>query len=277
MVLPLQLVLLSGVRIDIRHGNLVVMLTMALWSLAILLEALLLVRGLQEKLLRQFPIFYLYILFVFVEEFLRFSAYRWHPNHYFYVYWTTQFMSLVIGSAVIFEIYRVGLRSFPGTARMTRFILLIVFGAIFAKTLASPSGGLFLWLAKTSVELERNLRIVQALAILTLVSVFLWYAIPFGRNLKGILFGYGLFIAVSIVQFTLWYYSWGEIRQFWSYAQPVSYLMVLSIWVNALWSVHAVPEAKPATQLENDYEALVASTRSQFQRTLARLGWAARL
>jgi hypothetical protein len=252
------------------------MLTMAIWWLGILLESLILVRGLEIRLVRQFPVFYSYILFVFLEELLRFSVYRWYPLHYFQVYWITQFLSLVIGSAVILEIYRVGLRGFPGTARMTRYLLLIVFGAIFARTLINPSGSLFVWLAQSSVELERNLRIVQALAILTLVTAFLWYAVPFGRNLRGILLGYGLFLALGIIQLTLMSDNWGAARVYWSYAQSTSYLIVLIMWTGALWSPHLAPETGPAMQLEDDYLALVASTRGQLQRTLARLGWMAR-
>ncbi len=252
------------------------MLMMAIWWLAILLEALLLVRGLQEKLVRQFPIFYSYILFVLIGEFLRFASYRWYPSHYLQVYWATQFPILVIGSAVVFEVYRVGLRPYPGTARMARYLLLIVFGAIFAKALANSCGSSFFLLAETSLELERDLRIAQALAILALVSVFLWHAIPFGRNLKGILFGYGFFIAERVAQLSSLRYYW-DVKHLWPYIEPVSYLLALCFWAGALWSAHSVPEVNPATQLEIDYEALVASTRSQFQRTLARLGWAARL
>ena len=273
---PSLLVLISGGRLEFQGEGFALMLTMVIWWLAILLEALLLFRGFQEKLVRRFPIFYSYILFVLVEELLRFSVYRWFASRYSQIYWTTQFLSLVIGSAVIFEIYRVGLRSFPGTARMARSLLLIVFGAAFAKTLANPSGGLFWWLAERSLMLERNLRIVQALAILTLVSLFLWYAIPFGKNLKGILFGYGLFIAMSIVQLTL-SYTWGDIRLFWPYVQPVSYLLVLGLWARALWSAQPVPGGERATQLEDDYEVLAASTRTQLRRALASLGWTARL
>jgi hypothetical protein len=253
------------------------MVTMAIWSLAIFLEALLLIRGFQEKLVRQFPIFYFYLLFVFVEEFLRLSVYRWYQPQYFRVYWATQLLNLVIGSAVIFEVYRVGLRSFPGAAKMTRYLLLVVFSAVFARTLASPSGELFTWFSAQAELLERNLRMVQALAILSLAVLFLYYSIPFGRNLRGIMFGYSLFIAMSIVQLTLMPYFWAEIKLFWSYAQPVSYLLVLGLWVGALWSALPVPEASPAAQLENDYEELVASTRSQLRRTLARLRWAAHL
>lgn len=252
------------------------MLNVIIWSVGIFLEMLLLVRGFQEKLYRQFPIFYAYFLFVTVDDLVSMAVYRWAYTHYLQVYWVTQFLSLAIGSGIIFEIYRVALRSFPGAARMTRYVLLIVFGAIFTKALTIPSGGVFTWLAAVSVELERNLRIVQALAILTLVLLFLWYAIPFGKNLKGILLGYSLFIGLSIVQFTLWRYSWEQMKQLWSYAQPVCYLVVIGIWVSTLWSAEPLPEANPDAQIESDYEFLVATTRGQFRKTLARLGWAAR-
>lgn len=243
--------------------------------LGVLLEALLLVRGLQEKLVRQFPIFYTYLFVVLVSDLLRIFVYRWYYPAYTHLYWTTQFVSLVVGSAVIFEIYRVGLKPFPGTARLARNSLLIVFAAIFAKALATSSDGLFGWLSLELEELERNLRIVQALAVATLVLLFLLYAIPFGRNLKGILFGYGLFVAMSIVYLTVIFYSSGFIRIYWSYLGGGTYLIVLSVWTSALWSRHAFPETAPM-RLEHDYEALVASTNAKLRRVRARLGWVAR-
>jgi hypothetical protein len=252
------------------------MLTMAIWCVGTSLEVVLLFRGLQTKLFRSFPIFYSYILFVFVEELLRFSAYRFYPDRYAQVYWVTQFLSLFIGSMVIFEIYRVGLRRFPGTARMARYLLMIVFGAVFAKELGTSSTDLFSWLARTSVDLEGNLRIVQGVAIATLLSLFLLYAIPFGRNLKGILAGYGLFVGMSILQFTLWHYSVGDLRSLWPYAQPLAYLVVLGLWGRALWSAHPAPLTEQPVELERDYQMLAASTRVQLERALSRLRWAAR-
>jgi len=252
------------------------MLTIVIWCVAVFLEALLLFRGLQIRLVRSFPIFYLYILFVLVEEVLRFAVYRLYPKHYSEVYWVTQFVGLVIGSAIIFEIYRVGLRQFPGTARMTRYLLLVVFGTVFAKALTNSTGDLFLWLAGTSVALERSLRIVQEVAILTLVFLFLLYAIPFGRNLRGIALGYGLFIGMTVAQFTLWFYFPYRLRTFWPYAQPVSYVLVLGLWVSALWFADPVRGTEPAMQLEYDYQSLATSTRSQLQRALSRLRWAVR-
>jgi hypothetical protein len=252
------------------------MLLAIIWAVGTLLEILVLVRGHQQKLSRQFPLFYLYLLVVTLSDFVRLTVSRLFYVHYYQVYWTTQFLCLAVGCGIIFEVYRVALRSFPGAARMARYLLLVVFGAIFVKTLANSSSDVFVWLAKTSLLLERSLRITQALAILTLVVLFAWYAIPFGRNLKGILFGYSLFIAMRIGQFILWSYSGDQVKPYWSYAETGSYLLVLGIWTATLWSAEPVPETQRDAPLESDYELLLHATQTQFRRTLARLGWAAR-
>ncbi len=252
------------------------MVSMTIWCVAIFLEALLLFRGVQQKLFRRYPYFYSYILFVFLEEFLRFIAYRWDAQLYFKVYWSTQYLSLLIGSTVIFEIYRIGLRAFPGTARMARALLLIVFAAIFAKVLENPSGGIFQWLALRAEELERTLRVVQASALLVLVALCIWYAIPFGRNLKGIVYGYGVFVSMSILQLSAASRLWSYIGVVWSYLQPCSYLLVLGIWAAALWASDSFAEARPSGKNGCDYGALAASTRELLEQARARVGSAVR-
>jgi hypothetical protein len=253
------------------------MQTMVIWFVGTILEILLLVRAYQGRLLVHFPIFYSYLLFITVDDVLRMVVYRWYSGHYYQFYWITQFLSLLFGSGIIFEIYRVALRSFPGAARMSRYLLFVVFGGVFARAIAIRSGDLVSWLSSSCLILERNLRIVQALAILTLVALFLWYAIPFGRNLKGILIGYSLFISVSIAQYALWIRHWDPINSLWPHAESVSYLMVLAIWLAMLWAYQPVPVTEQDARLKNDYELVFASTRDQFRRTLARLGWAARV
>jgi hypothetical protein len=255
-------------------GSIGVMVTWIIWWSGILLEAVLLVRGARQHLLSRYTIFYSYVLFVFVQEFVRLSAYRWFPRDYSVVYWTTEFVGLVIGAAVVFEIYKVALRCFPGTARMARNLLLLVFAAVFAKALVAVPVSLGSWFTQPFEYLERDLRIVQGLAILALVSLFVWYVIPFGRNLKGILTGYSVFVAMSVVQLTLLPYLPPYIRQLWSYLQPISYLLVLVFWTCSLWSEHVVSEPRSSMQLENDYESLVASTRGRLRRLRARLEWA---
>jgi hypothetical protein len=252
------------------------MLTQAIWWAGMCLEAVMFSRGLRERLVFRYPVFYLYIAFVFLEDLLRFYIYRWHPDIYPQAYWITDFIGLVIGSGVVFEIYRSGLSAYPGTARMARNLLLLVFTLAFAKVLVSTSYGSLWWPAETTAELERNLRIVQASALIALIALFLMYAIPLGRNLKGILSGYSLYIAVSLVQLTLVSRFGNNIQRLWSYVNSVSYLIALCIWTGALWSHEVSPETSPIIELEYNYEALRAATRLRLQETRARLGRAVR-
>jgi hypothetical protein len=252
------------------------MVTQAIWWAAICLEAVLFIRGLRAKLVFRYPVFYLYIVFVLFDDLLRFYIYRWHPAIYPQTFWITDFFGLVIGSGVLFEIYRSGLSAYPGTARMARNLLLLVFTVAFAKVLVSMSYGSLWWPAETTAELERNLRIVQASALIALVALFLLYAIPCGRNLKGILSGYSLYVAVSLVQLTLVSHFGNSIQRLWSYVNAMSYLIALCIWTRALWSHEMSTETSPGSPLEYDYEALTAATHLRLQETRARLGRAVR-
>jgi hypothetical protein len=252
------------------------MITQAIWWVAIFLEALLLFRGFRAKLILRFPVFYSYIAFVFCEELLRFFVYRWRPEIYPQAYWITEFLGLMLGSVIVFEIYFFGLSAYAGAARMARNVLLFVFVLIFAKSLVSASYGAIWWPAQTTVELERNLRIVQACALVALLALLVLYAIPVGRALKGILLGYGLFVAVSVIQLTLTSYFGNVVQRLWFYVQPLSYLLVLGIWVKALWTYQASPETAGKIKLEHDYQALITATTRRMQRARRSLGMLAR-
>ncbi|HTQ97981.1 MAG TPA: hypothetical protein VMH89_14310 [Candidatus Acidoferrum sp.] len=247
------------------------MLSLVIWGIGTSLEVLLLVRAIQAKLLQRFPLFYTYLFFVFVNDILRFATYRLYPDQYPWVYWITQFVGMVFGSAVIFEIYRVGLGRYPGAAKMTSYLLLIAFVGVLIKNLFNPATGVIGWVSAVLIDLERSLRIVQGVALAALIVLFLIYAIPFGRNLGGILFGYAFYITVCITQYTMWYYGLGNLTAVWGYIQSVAYLLVLVSWAYMLWSPDRAFEPEPTLQLENDYQMLANSTRQQVQRALSHL------
>lgn len=247
------------------------MFTLAIWWLGVSLEGLLIVRGCRGKLITRFPVFFSYIFFVFAQDILRMSVLKWLPDRYLQVYWLTQFVSFVLGSALVFEIYRVALRVFPGTAKMARNLLLLLFGIVFAQALASHVGGLPGWIAHTFEVLEKELRMLQGLALLGLVAVFLWYAIPFGKNLWSILLGYSVFVVESAFQLTLLTNYRNQIMQYWPYLQPITYLLVLTLWTWGLWFEYPVPAiAGGEMQIETDYDSLVASTTRQLGRLRSR-------
>jgi hypothetical protein len=112
--------------------------------------------------------------------------------------------------------------------------------------------------------MERALRAVQAAAILALVALFLLYSIPFGRNLRGILLGYGLFVGERVVCVT---FVSLQTHDFWFYAYSASYLAALSLWLGYLWSYQPTPVPKGSLQLEYDYQRIAAATRRRLQET----------
>jgi hypothetical protein len=247
------------------------MLGLIIWWSGIVLESFLLVRGWQVKLWARFPAFYTYILFVLLQSLLRFSILHSRPQLYRPVYWITEGLGVLIGCAVVFEVYRVGLAGYPGTARMARNLLGLVFVLASTRALVGAWNDPRWWLISTTMDLERWLRTVQSFAILALVVLFLFYAIPFGRNLRGLLLGYGVFVGLSVIQLTFVTDSGSKFHKFWSYASPGSYFIVLGLWMVHLWSYFPSPEPKRTVRLEEQYQTLAAATAQRLREARAYL------
>jgi len=248
------------------------MLDQAILWLNMALEALLLVRGVRGKWAARYPIFYAYIFFVLGQSLLRLAVYRSNERIYPYVYWLTELAAVLVGCGVIFELYRVGLSAYPGTARVARNLLGIVFVLSTTKALVAASNDPRWWPIATTTDVELALRTVQAASIGALVILFLVYKIPFGKNLRGIAGGYGLFVGLSVVQFAFMYVQGGRFVAFWSNVQSLVYLVVLGIWWAHLWSYEREPESQANVRIEQDYQRVAAATRRRLQEARGYLG-----
>jgi hypothetical protein len=236
------------------------MLGQVIWWSGIALEALLLIRGFRGKLLARYPVFYSYLLFVCLQSLLRFSVYHASPQSYSTVYWITEWLGILAGCGVVFEIYRKGLAAYPGTARMARNLLAFVFVMAFTKAVVETWNDPHWWMVATTMDLEHALRMVQVLSIVALVVLFLFYSIPFGRNLRGVLLGYGFFVGESVVWLTFASSGGQKFHQFWALVHPAAYFIVLAVWAVHLWSYVPNPEPKRAVHLEEQYQRLAAAT-----------------
>jgi hypothetical protein len=251
------------------------MLSHVIWWSSMALEALLLIRGLQTRLAFRYPLFYMYVCFVlFFEDIPSLLVDRWYSHLYTYTFWITEFIGVVVGCAVVFEVYRISLARYPGTARMARNALVLVFLLAAAKGLVAAAHDSRWWLEAHTLEIERVLRTMQAFAIAALAVVFLIYSIPFGRNLRGILLGYGLH--VSSAAFCLAFAS-GAVKGFWYYALPGSFALVLLVWLGHLWSYkESLSTETSIGQLEIDYQRAAAATRRRLIAARGQLAKAVR-
>src|SRR2546429_9087120 len=103
---------------------------------------------------------------------------------------------------------------------MARNLLAFAFVLAFTKAIVETWKDPHWWLIAPTIDLERSLRMAQALAIVALVVLFLFYSIPFGRNLTGVLLGYGLFNGAGMSWFTFRFSFGGKFRPFWTRVHP---------------------------------------------------------
>lgn len=248
------------------------MLTLAIWWTTNLLEAVLLGRAAHQKLIKTYPVFYTYVAYVLIESLSRFYVYVQHRAAYGDFYWTTQIVSVLLGYAVVWEIYRQVLARYPGAFRMARNVLLLIFVAVISKILVNILAGQDWSLARTMGEQERDFRTVQACLIAAVAGLMSYYRIPIGRNVRGIMLGYGFFLSTSILNLTLRSYFGDGFQIWWQYLQPAAYVAVLLTWCLTLWFYQPNPVPEVQSRIEQDYQTLVDATRRRFRQVRAHVG-----
>ena len=239
------------------------MVSSALWLIGLALESLLLVRAVHSSLLNRYKLFYLYLGWVLLGDLLTVPIYYFRPEFYPYVYWCEEFCSVLLGCGVVLEIYRAALSHYPGAAHMARNVILFLFvfsiSRVLVKAWNSPK-----WIpGATTLETERDLRTVQTAVLTGLLALLAYYAIPIGRNLRGIVAGYSFFLGMNLIHLSARDSLGGQFQWIWDYLQPISYVVVLLVWVATLWSYAPSSQPEGGTHLERDYQSLLSATRRQ--------------
>jgi hypothetical protein len=193
------------------------------------------------------------------------------PQIYPQVYWSTQFVGLLFGLSVLWEIYRAALHSFPGAVRNARALFALLLVVVFAKALTNVWSGKAFWPIATTVEMERDLRVVQAALLIALVGIFRYYAVSLGRNLSGLTQGYGLFLAASVFYLAVRANDGSWFQTYWVYLQPAVYLASLCIWARAMWVFYPAPLHAAESKMHQDYLEIAAMTRRHLSRARASL------
>jgi hypothetical protein len=241
------------------------MFSATLWLMALALESLILVRAVQGNILKQYRFFYLYLACVLVRDASLLPVYYLWPKVYGYAYWYSECLSVVVGCGVVWEVYKLALSRYPGAARMARNVLpfLFIFAAsrIFVNAWSSPR-----WIpGSTTLQIERDLRIVQIALLLGLIALIAYYAIPLRRDMKGIVSGFTVFVGASVIGLSVREHLGDGFQISWQYLQPASYILVLLIWCRTLWSYETAPEVEIDPRLEVDYQSLASATKRQLR------------
>jgi hypothetical protein len=249
--------------------------TLSLWLGAVALESVILVRALVTGWFRKCPFFFSYLASVFIQDVFVMAVYVFKFKYFAPIYWFEEFFSLLMGCGVTWEIFRLILGRYPGAGRMARNVL------AFVLIMALSKGFVGTWHNNVSwgfalLELERNLRAIQALSLIVLAALVAYYHVPLERYAKGIFAGYGTFIATMVLALTLRTSIGPAFQTAWVVVQPLCYDTALGIWCVSLWTEEgpAVEESQPT--IEEHYRSVALLTRKGLLQAREFLGKAAR-
>lgn len=249
---------------------------MVVWWIAMFLEGAILCRSLFAKMASKYPLFYTYLAVVLVIDVARYIVLTSHPASWAVFYWSTQLVSVLVGYGVILEVLKHALDPYRGAERFGTYLVLGVFALTFAfvafRSATRPN-----WSpAATTVELERDLRAVQVLVLMAILAVIFYFRIAIGRNLKGIVLGYGFFIGINVTNLAFRSYFGSGYHPVWEFVKSYSYFASLIVWTVALWSYQPNPGIDSQPRSGSGYDDLASGTRGALDSMRSNLGRAAR-
>jgi hypothetical protein len=160
----------------------------------------------RRKLHERFPMFFTYAIFQVVSNLCLFLASSTSYRNYFYAYWVSTCLSIIIGFLVIHEIFEYAIRPYTGLRDLARMmfhwvalVLLLVSGIIGFTSPGSNADHLVMAL----VNLERGIRLMQC-GMLLFIAVFAARLGLTWRDLPcGIALGFGIFACTDLTMYSL--------------------------------------------------------------------------
>lgn len=251
------------------------MLILIIWWATILLEFVLLLRIFKNGVLQAQPIFGAYLACVLTSSVSGYLVYETNPPLYRYWYWGWEFVCVLAGYCVVLELLEKSLAVHERLRRLARNIGLTVLAVIVAFTTSQLILARGLPATRTSDEVERNLRTAELVLLALIILVIRYYGIRVGRNVKGVMLGYGLVVAAIVVDNALRSYVGAGFQAVFSFIRSYSYLAALLVWTAALWSYSPNPVSRTPGPSSSDYDSHTKMIKDKLSGIRGNVGKAA--
>jgi hypothetical protein len=203
--------------------------------------ALVILRGIWTGLWKTYPLFYAQMACSLIATLSDIWIWWRHPAAYGWWYWDAQFTTMVAACANLVEVIRHGLAKCQGAMRFAEGIRYALYAAV--------AGFAFAYIEQLNewrsvlrfVALERDFRAVQALLVMALVGGIFYFGVPLGRNVKGILVGYGIYVGASLVTLAVESHFPAHFLGIWNQMQPLAYNFTLLVYLISLWHYSPAP------------------------------------
>jgi hypothetical protein len=229
--------------------------------LAVVLQGLLLWRLSRRESRWRYPYLAAFVAYRLLGDVVLFPIYRYKPEWFGVAYWRIETTSLFLQFLINWEFYR-GLFRRSGLRELAWKLLVFVELGMLPVVLALG------WSQASSVHyphvyfltfLEQYLDLAQALLLLASAGVAWYYAVPMGRNLRGLGLGFGVYLLLRVVNFASVQVFRG-FSGYWRVVTPVTFICMIAIFLWAFW------EYAPSPELSEMADVPYLAWQSEWQR-----------
>jgi hypothetical protein len=220
---------------------------LTVWLCGTILEVILLLRGWKRGILKKYPLFYAYLMCVFLQTVAASYFYALMPKLYKDFFWTAEFTTNLAGFAVIYEILRqTGHPKLGITSSSLKFLLLLFILGLGYAAFGPLTESHTSW-ARTIMHLGRNLQYMKGAMLATVLGLLIRYRVPLSRQLLGLTAGYSLFLGVEIISLAFIFMPGHKDSVALRRVPPIAYDVALLTWCIGLWST----QTRENCQFEN--------------------------
>ena len=238
---------------------------------ALLLDGLLILRGVRGRLFKLFPLFYSYIIYAFCGTLAMYVIYWQYPLVYPSAFWIYYLVSILVEFTVLVEISDHIFLSFRAIRNLGR-ALTIVISVGLGLLYMLPA---VLWsAARRPALLAFALRasVTKAIILAVLFYVARHYGSQLGKNVAGLMLGFSIYVAAS---FAIWAsaqaFSSALFAQILWFMGPLSFALCLLVWTVSLWELAPTPSMSTFPSSTGGDSESVALELTRFNSKLAKI------
>lgn len=216
----------------------------ALPAVGISLQGLLIWRLWRCRLIELYPYFTAVVIYDTCNSLLLLALILFWRNAYGWAYWTTEVIAVFLRFLVIWEAVRT---LFPreSTLRYVAWKFLVA-----VELLVLPAILALWWRQSLLLHFphrfvppifEQYVSLIQALLLLTVAMVARYYGVPLGKNMRGLIIGFGLYLTLCALNFASFQIISGFLP-FWQLLSSWNYVGLTALWLWAFWQGDPVSE-----------------------------------
>lgn len=244
----------------------------AITVIGLSVEGLLLWRLLKHDCLRRYPYFSAFVLCDLACNLILIAVASLHRESLIWTYWAANVFSVFANFLIIWEVVRVLFPIDSPLRRIARSVLL-GFGLLAVPAILAldwdQANVIHFSYTYVPPSFEQYLTLFQAVLLLTVACVARYYRLRLGRNLRGLVFGLGLYLLLCAANFA----TLQIVPGFFPYLQflsPTLYVVLIAFWLWSFWE-YAPSGGHPAEHFDDaqwkaQWDRLWLSTTSLVRR-----------